>query len=126
MLFYKKSTFLISLGDKKIKTNCLMTVFGICKYSGGGMQFTKNVNPKNGVLDVTIVSNFSFLDLVLNLPKLYNGKIVNHQKVQTFTTKKIIVTPKNNNVFFQADGEILGKGTIEVSIIPQTVCFIIS
>ncbi len=56
-------------------------IFGICKFSGGGMQFTKDVNPSDGLLDITIAKNLNFLDLILNLPKLYSGKIVHHKKV---------------------------------------------
>ncbi|APZ45706.1 hypothetical protein BW723_05060 [Polaribacter reichenbachii] len=34
LLFYKKSIFKIVLNDKIIETNCLMVIFGICKFSG--------------------------------------------------------------------------------------------
>ena len=44
LLLYKKSVFKIIFDDKIIETKCLMTIFGICKFSGGGMQFTKDVN----------------------------------------------------------------------------------
>ena len=44
LLFYKKTSFKIIFDDKILETNCLMTIFGICKFSGGGMQFTKDVN----------------------------------------------------------------------------------
>ena len=39
---------------KLIEENCLMTLFGICKFSGGGMQFTKDVKMNDGFLDITI------------------------------------------------------------------------
>ena len=124
MFSYRKSSFVISFNDQKIKTNCLMTVFGICRYSGGGMQFTKNVNPNNGLLNISVVSDFSILDLILNLPKLYNGKIVNHKKVQTFTSKTVTVYTNDQTILCQADGELLGSGNVEVSIISNALCFL--
>ena len=126
LLFYKKTEFTIEFNHQKIKTICLMTLFGICKFSGGGMQLTKNVDPLDGLLDITIAKNLTLLDVLLNIKKLYNGKIVNHKKVSTYKTNNIIVIPKKNTQpFIEADGEIIGTGSVEVSIIPNAIHFII-
>ena len=98
MLFYKKSNFKIIINNKVIETDCLMTVFGICKYSGGGMRFTENIATSSGLLNITIVKNFTFLDLIIHLPKLYSGKIVNHKKVSTYKTNEINIIPKNCDI----------------------------
>ena len=126
MFQYKKSEFTLLINQQTIKTNCLLTVFGIGKFSGGGMQFTKEVNPTDSLLDITIVSNFTLWDLIVNLPKLYNGKIVNHKKVQTVKTSSLEIIPSNPETYFQADGELLGKGRLKVSIIPKAISFVIS
>ncbi|SDS52242.1 lipid kinase, YegS/Rv2252/BmrU family [Polaribacter sp. KT25b] len=126
LLFYKKSVFKIIFDDKIFEENCLMTVFGICKFSGGGMQFTENVNPSDGLFDITIAKNLNLLDLVFNLPKLYSGKIVNHKKVATYKTKKITVIPQTSKPFIQADGELIGTGKVSVKIIEKAIGFVIS
>lgn len=127
LLFYKKSDFNIEVEGKVITEKCLMTIFGICKFSGGGMQFTKDVDPFDGFLDITIAKNFSLLDLVINLPKLYNGKIVNHKKVTTYKTKSIKVSPKSSSEkpFIQADGELINSGLVEVTIKEKAIQFVI-
>lgn len=107
LLLYKKSVFKIIFDDKVIETNCLMTIFGICKFSGGGMQFTKDVNPSDGLFNITIVKNFTFFEVILNLRKLYSGNIVNHKKVATYTTKEINIVPKRIKTFIQADGDTI-------------------
>ncbi|WP_299667088.1 diacylglycerol kinase family protein [uncultured Polaribacter sp.] len=126
LLFYKKSTFKIIFDDKIIKTNCLMVIFGICKFSGGGMQFTKDVNSADGLLDISIAKNLTLIDLVLNLPKLYSGKIVDHKKVATYKTKEIAVIPQNSKPFIQADGELIGTRNIKVKILEKAVRFCIN
>lgn len=103
-----------------------MVVCGICKYSGGGMQFTKDVNTTDGLLDITIAKNLNFLDLIINLPKLYSGAIVNHKKVNTYKTSKITVTPINAKPFIQADGELITSGKLQISIIPKAINFVIN
>lgn len=126
LLLYKKSTYSIYIQEKKIEERCLMILFGICQYSGGGMQMTKKSVSNDGLLDVTIVKNISFLDLIINLQKLYNGKIVHHKKVENYKVSSLEIKElKKNTSFIEADGELLGKGSIKVSIIPKAIQFII-
>ena len=125
MLFYKKLIFKITMNQITIKTTCLMTIVSICKFSGGGMQFTKDVDTSDGLLDITIAKNLTFFDLVINLPKLYSGKIVHHKKVETYKTKEITVVPQNSKPFIQADGELIDTGKVKVSIIEKGIQFCI-
>jgi diacylglycerol kinase (ATP) len=125
LLFYKKNVFKIIIDTKVIEEVCLMTVFGICKFSGGGMQFTEKVNSTDGLLDITIVKNLTFLDLIFNLPKLYTGKIVHHKKVVTFKTIELTLIPKKTNTYIQADGELIGTGSVSVSIVKNAIQFVV-
>ena len=125
LLFYKKGNFKIEFDHKTIKTRSLMTIFGICRFSGGGMQFTKEVDSSDGFLDITIAKNLTLFDLLFNIQKLYNGKIVHHPKIETYRSKKITVVPQNPKTLIQADGELIGKGTISVSIIEKAIHFVI-
>ena len=127
LLFYKKSDFIIEINNQTIQERCLMTIFGICKFSGGGMQFTKDVNPSDGLLDITIAKNLTLLDLILNLPKLYNGNIVHHKKVTTYKSNTLKVTPTSTveKPFIQADGELIDSGSVYVSIVKNAIQFII-
>jgi len=127
LLFYKKSILTIEINNQKIKEKCLMVVFGICKFSGGGMQFTKETNPSDGLLDITIAKNLTLVDMIFNLPKLYNGTIVHHKKVETYKTVSLKITPdlEKEKPLIQADGELIGSGTISVSIIKKAIQFIV-
>ena len=126
LLLYKKSVFKIIFDDRILETNCLMIIFGLCKFSGGGMQFTKDVNSTDGLFDITIAKNLNFFDLVFNLPKLYSGKIVHHKKIETYKTKEITVIPQTTKPFIQADGELIGTGKVSVKIIEKAINFIVN
>ncbi len=126
LIFYKKKDYTILINNKELKAKCLMVVCGICKYSGGGMQFTKNVNTTDGLLDITIAKNLNFLDLIINLPKLYSGAIVNHKKVSTYKTSEITIKPINGNSFIQADGELITSDKLQINIIPKAINFVIN
>ena len=125
LLFYKKSKFEIIFDNKSIEEKCLMTIIGICKFSGGGMQFTKETNPSDGLFDITIIKNLKFLEVVFNLPKLYSGNIVHHKKVATYKTKEISITPEHNDTFIQADGELIGTEKVTAKIIEKAINFVV-
>ena len=124
LFFYKKSSYQIYINNKITTSKCLMILFGICKYSGGGMQMTKDPKSNDGFLDITIVKNFSFFDLIFNLPKLYNGKIVNHKKVATYKVSELEIIDTNKSII-EADGENVDIGSLKVSIIPGAILFVI-
>ncbi|XRE43229.1 Transcription regulator [contains diacylglycerol kinase catalytic domain] [Tenacibaculum discolor] len=127
LLLYKKTTFKIAINNKIIETKCLMTLFGICKYSAGGMQLTDFKDSNNGLFDITIAKNLSFLDLLFSIKKLYNGKILQHKKVETHVTNSLLITPQNKNdlPYIQADGELIGRGEVKVSIIKSAIRIVI-
>ena len=126
LFFYKKSSYKIEVNNTIVTSKCLMVLIGLCQYSGGGIQMTKKPISNDGLFDVTLVKNFSFLDLIINLPKLYNGKIVNHKKVDTFKTSLILINELNTkNSFIEADGELIGKHQLKVTLIKKAIQFII-
>lgn len=125
LFFYKRTTLKIEINKKIIETNCLMTLFGICKFSGGGMQLTDYINKKNGFLNITIAKNLNLIDLLFNIKKLYNGTIIHHKKVEILQTKEIKITPLSiNKPFIQADGELIGSGIVKILIIEKALQFI--
>lgn len=127
LLLYKRTTFKIELNNKVIETKCLMTLFGICKYSGGGMQMTDYKSNNDGLFDVTIAKNLNFWNLLFNIKKLYNGLITKHKKVETYLANTLLISQKNsdNQPFIQADGELIGQGKVKVSLIKEAIQFII-
>ncbi|MDC3365758.1 hypothetical protein OAV73_00475 [Flavobacteriaceae bacterium] len=122
---YKKTKYRIIINNKTINKQCLMILFGICKYSGGGLRFTKDPNLKDGLLDITIVENISFFYLLFNIPKLYNGDIIHHRKVTNYKTKELKILD-NYNSTIEADGEIIGNGSLNVTIKQNAILFLIN
>lgn len=127
LLLYKKTTFNITINNKCVETKCLMTLFGICKYSAGGMQLTDFKDSNNGLFDITIAKNLSFWDLLFSIKKLYNGKILQHKKVETYLASSLLITPKKSNElpYIQADGELIGRGEVKASIIKSAIQIVI-
>ncbi|GGG36776.1 diacylglycerol/lipid kinase family protein [Bizionia arctica] len=114
----------VSVNAEQIESKTLMILVGICKYSGGGMQLTETSNPFDGILDISIVKDIGKWDIIKNLPKLFNGKITSHKKVETYKTTSVSIDLLDTKKpFIQADGELIGTGNIEVSIIQKAFSF---
>lgn len=121
---FKNFNATLSVESETVSGKNLMILVGLCKYSGGGMQLTKNSNPLDGLLDITIAQNLSKFEIIKNLSKLFNGNITNHKKVKTLKAASVAIQINEEELpFIQADGELIGKGNIKVSIITKAFSF---
>ncbi|MCM2301521.1 MAG: diacylglycerol kinase family lipid kinase [Flavobacteriaceae bacterium] len=123
---HKLNTLKIHINDEIINTKSLLTIVGNLKYTGGGMQLTKNPNSQDGLLDITIAKHINKPTIIGNIINLFNGKIVNHRLVSNYKTNKLkIEIQDKGDSFVIADGEMLGKGGYQVELIPQAVTYIV-
>ena len=122
---YKATSFAIESPEHTLTTKSLLTIVGICQFSGGGMQLSKDVYPADGLFDVSVAKDFSLVQLLRNVVGLFNGSIVNHSKVSTFKTNEITITTSEAEVFVQADGELIGTGGFSATILPKALQFVV-
>ncbi|RLD28190.1 MAG: diacylglycerol kinase family lipid kinase [Bacteroidetes bacterium] len=124
LMSFKKFQSKVHLNTKQISGKTLMILIGLCKYSGGGMQLTKTPNPFDGLFDISIVKNLKKFDVIKNITKLFNGKIVNNKYVESHKCNTITIEIFEENLpYIQADGELIGSGNISVTIIPLAFSF---
>ncbi len=121
---YKKNKLHVIIDNKNIKTKIFMISIGLCKYSGGGMQLTDFKKHKNGVFDITLIKNITLIKVLLHLKKLYNGKIIHLKEVETHQSKSLTIL-SNKSAYIQADGELLGKGNVEINIIKNAIQYVV-
>ena len=123
---FKKCNLKFTFNDKTINHKSLMLIIGLDKYCGGGMRLTSNPDPKDGLFDLTIVKEISTLGLLINIAKMYNGKLIEHKKVETYKSERVKVEVLGKEIpFIQTDGEIIGKGSFEVEILPLAISFVV-
>jgi diacylglycerol kinase (ATP) len=121
---FKNFNASVYVNSKIISSKTLMVLIGLGKYSGGGMQLTKEPNAFDGLFDVSIAKNLSKIEIIRNLSHLFNGKITSHKKVESIKTTNVEITINEENFpFVQADGELVGKGNLIITIIPKALSF---
>lgn len=123
---YKKPMLEISFNKKTIKSNTLLLLIGICNYCGGGMKLTKKPNSTDGLFDISFVKNITLLQIIANIPGLFNGNITNHKIVENYKKSELQIKVINNQeAFIQADGELIGSGSFNVQLLPKALTFIV-
>lgn len=91
---------------------------GICKYSGGGMLQCPDAIYDDGLLDLTVIDKMSKLTILINIPKLFNGRFVKNQKVHQFRGHSIDIIATKDNLL-EVDGEVIGSGSAVFQILPK-------
>jgi YegS/Rv2252/BmrU family lipid kinase len=123
---YKKSTLCVKFNNIEIKEKTLMLLIGICNFSGGGMQLTKNPDTTDGFFDISHINKISLLTLLRNIGGLFNGNITNHKLVKNYKTSRLKITVQDiRKTYIQADGELVGSGSFEAEILPEALHFIV-
>jgi YegS/Rv2252/BmrU family lipid kinase len=99
---------------------------GICRYSGGGMQFVPHARPDDGQLALTMAGSLSKLGVLLATPYFYNGKLAQHPKVNIAQTKTLQVEAVHpvQPTLLEADGEFLGQTPAQFELLEKALRFV--
>jgi len=120
---FKNLPVSIELDALKVRANVFLLGVGLCSFTGGGMRLTKDADPFDGCFDITIAQDFTKLDIVKNIPRLFNGGLFKDKKVFTHRSKTVRVGSKERPVVSQIDGEVLEKGVLVYTLIPEGFTF---
>ena len=96
---------------------------GLCRYSGGGMQFVPHASPEGPGLAMTILPFRSLRVLLSQVPRLYNGRISGFPGSVTATCSEIMLE-SDDSIGLEADGEFLGYSPFTLREAPQKLHFI--
>ncbi len=125
LLGYRSIKANIDIDGLSIDRKVFSLNVGIGKYNGGGMMQVPDAIADDGLYSVTLIKKIGKLNVIANIKKLYNGKITEHRKVETYTGKSISIDSRKI-LKIETDGETLGHSPLEFRIIPKSVRVITS
>jgi YegS/Rv2252/BmrU family lipid kinase len=120
LLQYRSRDITIDIDGSIIKASVFSMNVGICKYNGGGMMQAPHAVADDGLLALTIIRKVSKLKVIRSVKMLYDGSFVKLPEVSTHKGRLIKVSSERE-ILLEADGETLGKGPFEFSIIPAAL-----
>lgn len=113
-------------GKEVLNGDVYMMIAGLGKYAGGGMKLSKDALINDGYFDLTIGKDLSKKDIIFMVHKLFSGAYVEHKKVDTMRCKRLKVSATNKElVKAEADGELVGTGSFEISLLDKALKVIV-
>jgi diacylglycerol kinase (ATP) len=94
------------------------------QYFGGGMKIAPDARLSDGEFDVVILGDLGKIDLVRNVPKVYDGSHLSHPKVRVLRAGKIEASSPDR-LLLQADGEVLGMAPATFTVAPAALRMIV-
>jgi diacylglycerol kinase (ATP) len=95
---------------------------GITPYSGNKMQTVPHADPCDGQLALTRIYPMKVWEVILQLPRLYDGSLGKHKKVSLSQISELTVGHSGEIAcLIEADGEMLGSTPCTISCIPQKI-----
>ena len=100
---------------------------GICRFSGGGMQFVPHAVPDDGLLALTFARSMPRWEVMLQTPKFYNGSLLSHPRLTGVQVRQVKITPANTSdrVWLEADGEFLGYCPAAFSLLEKVLSVVL-
>lgn len=120
LLKYKHTRVKVTADQEEITTDLLSMNVGICKYSGGGMMQVPKAVPNDGLLDLTLIKKMSKLQIIKNVPRLFDGSFIHLPQVLITRGSKVMVESEPA-ISLEVDGESLGNSPFEINIIPRSI-----
>lgn len=119
VFLYRLPVLRITLDNKVIEAPVYLTLTGIGKFGGGGMKLTPHAQPDGEDFHVSVAKDFSKMDVVRYIGKLYDGSFIELEKAEAHMSKavKIEVVKAEQEVYMEADGDMAGTGPFEISLI---------
>jgi len=121
---YKTATCEMMIDGKKISSQLFAVLIGIGKFAGNKMKLVPNAIPNDGLFDITLAHKISPWKVIRNFPKLFNGKFLGLKEVSVYQGTEFSITSEKD-VYFQADGESMGKVPLCITLVPNAIKVII-
>jgi YegS/Rv2252/BmrU family lipid kinase len=124
LLTYKSKRMHITIDSgAHIDVKSLHVAVANGQFQGGGMRIAPQAKMDDGILNTTIIGDLSLLKILLNLYKLYNGKIFTVKNITSLTGKRIEAY-SDKKVLIDVDGEQLGSLPITIDVVPGALSLI--
>ncbi len=119
---YKLRPAKVKIDNEEIVDSFYTINIGICRYSGGGMQFVPHAVFDDGLLAVTVAGPLSKWSVILNSWRFYNGSILQHSLVKNFKTKEVVIeTVGEDATDVEVDGEYLGTTPVRCTVLEKAL-----
>ena len=118
---HRKQVIKVESNDFQFEGMSLMVVFSNGSTFGSGLQIFPGAKLDSGKLGLTVIGDVSMFEYVKNLGNLKEGNRIDHPEVKYHEFEKIRVTTADQNTCIETDGEIAGRSSVTVEVMPKAL-----
>ncbi|MCK5440103.1 MAG: hypothetical protein KAI97_09165, partial [Gemmatimonadetes bacterium] len=110
----------IELDDRTLEMESVAVMIQNTPYTGGGLHMAPGAQIDDGLLDVVVVDDIGRFNLMLNFPKVYRGRHLDHPSFTLHQSQTVRITsPEPMPKMF--DGDLIGTSPLEASVVPRSL-----
>ena len=121
---YQLPLLKITIDGQVLDSRTYLILGGIGKYAGGGMKLCPGAEPDGNGLWLSIAKDFTKLEVFRHILKLYDGSYIHLPKAAVYKAVQEIsieVIQSPDEVYMEADGDMLGTGPFHISYLPKAL-----
>jgi diacylglycerol kinase (ATP) len=107
--------------EYRVRSNLL--IVGNGRFAGGGMMVAPKAELNDGRMEVILTDRATRLDVIRELPRIYNGGLLKNPKVSLFKANTVSIT-SHEKLAIDIDGETAGFTPARLTILPSAVRFL--
>lgn len=109
----------LTLDGRPRDLEAMLIAVGNTTSYGGGMRICPDADPRDGLLDVTIVHPVGRGKLLRLLPQMYSGRFARDPCVEQLRAREIGV--EGSGLVGYGDGELIGAAPLTISCVPSAL-----
>lgn len=95
---------------------------GNCRYAGGGWLAAPRANPEDGLLDVVVVKDVGFAEVLALAPAALAGSdYLDKESVLFARAREVRISTRPPGLAFTVDGEVIGDEPAEFAVVPRAL-----
>jgi diacylglycerol kinase family enzyme len=100
-----------------------LTAIGNGQFFGGGMKICPRARLDSGLLEVVVVGDFTRLEVIAKISRLYDGTHLELEAVTATTARKLVASPVEEGAIIpvELDGETPGRLPATFEILPAAL-----
>jgi len=119
ILLLKFTKMKLEIDGKKVEANSTFIEVSNTRYTANFLM-APSAKIDDGLLDITLAKKISRRKLIQSFPKIFTGKHVFIDEIETFKAKKIKIETNTPKVL-TPDGELLGITPVEISCLKHAI-----
>lgn len=110
---FKPKSYKFKIDDREFEREAMLIAVGNGNSYGGGMKVCPGAQIDDGLFEIMILNPISKFEFLRVFPTVYDGKHIDHPKVEVFTGKSVQISA---DAIAYADGERVGPLPINATV----------